>query len=86
MTTQMLQPKNYEMFTKEGNRRVSYFVEKIKIEINNWSDSFLYRELTQEMDRAMYDGYPEVWDTVVRENIIGELERHTGRNLTIYWF
>jgi hypothetical protein len=76
---------SYEMFTAEGNRLVGEMVEKVLSMPLSTTDREVYAHLQEAMNIIAALGHGEVWDTAVREAVIGRLERKMQRNLTIYF-
>lgn len=77
-------PAEFGMFTTAGNRAAARIVEKVLLLPLSTSDKELYAFLSKEMN-AISSKHGEVWDTDVREAIIGRIERAIGRSLTIYF-
>jgi hypothetical protein len=72
----------YAMFSSEGNACVDRIVRgAASLPLTTTNDQ-LYSFLTSEMNACPHK---EIWDTEVRERMIGELERLTNRSLSIYF-
>jgi hypothetical protein len=74
----------YAMFSDEGDAAVAVMVERLLLMPISTSDTELYSRLTTLMNEIAKT-HGEVWDTDVREAIIGEIERRTHRELSIYF-
>lgn len=75
---------SYGMFTKEGSLAVSVLVENaLKLPVTT-TNGELYAFLTAGMKEIKKAGHGEVYDTEVREQIIGEIEKRTKRELSIF--
>lgn len=75
---------DYGMFTKAGNAVVAkMIVDVLSLPITTTNQE-LYVYLRGRMDKIQ-NKHGEVWDTDVREAIIGTLERKLHRELTIYF-
>jgi hypothetical protein len=75
---------SYGMYTPAGDHAVALMVARLlKLPISTGAKD-LDRALTAEFN-AVAKVHPEVWDTEVREAVIGRLERETGRSLSIYF-
>ena len=75
---------NYGMFTPKGNRRVNSIVLKTCSLPLSSTDEEIYAFLKMRMD-IVAENHKEVWDTAVREAMIGTIENRTKRSLTIYF-
>jgi len=76
-------PRAYGMYTEAGDRAVERLVNRV---VNSLKTNALNIEIYAALREGMRDiavKYDEVWDTEVRTAIIAQLERDTGRNLTI---
>ena len=74
----------YGMYSKAGDRAVdAMFKRLLKLPITT-SDDELCRALTAAFNKVAVK-HGEVWDTEVREAVIGRLEKATGRFLSIYF-
>src|SRR4051794_672686 len=77
-------PTKYGMFSKAGDARVLAIVRGALRLPMSTSNEKLYAFLSKRMN-AVGDKYGEVWDTAVRESLIGVIESRTGRDLSIYF-
>mgnify|MGYP006928225493 CR=1 FL=1 len=76
--------KNYGMFSQDGNREVDSIVLKVCALPLSTTNEELYSFLKTKMDAAE-EMHKEIWDTAVREVMIGTIENRTKRDLTIYF-
>ena len=76
--------ESFEMFSLEGNREVRELVAVVLNMAPDLSDAAIYARLKEGMNE-IEKRHPEVWDTAVREAIIGRIEIDTKRSLTIYF-
>lgn len=75
---------DYGMFSKSGNAAIAKMVvDALSLPITTTNEE-LYTYLRGRMDQIQ-NKHGEVWDTDVREAVIGTLERKLHRELTIYF-
>ena len=77
--------KDYGMFSDEGNQLVAKAVDRASDISGAVSDKVVYAFLKVAFDEIEELGHEEVWDTDVREHVIGEIERRSERSLSIYF-
>ena len=78
--------ESYDMFTTAGDDAVAVMVAEAAALPAEASDDDIYALLRVRM-AAIERTHAEVWDTVVRENIIHEIQERTGRrDLTIFFW
>jgi hypothetical protein len=85
ITAMMREQINYGMFSEVGNEAVAVIVRDASQLAMTTSMSKFYQFLTDRMSELESQGHGEVWDTAVREVIIGRLELATGRELSIFF-
>jgi hypothetical protein len=75
---------DYAMYSDAGNWAVGDMVNRVlRLPLATSLDD-LNRALVVEFNE-LAKRFPEVWDTDVREAVIGRIERETGRTLSIYF-
>ena len=75
---------NYGMFSSKGNKLVGKIVAKVlKLPITAKKKD-IYKLLTEEFN-ILESKHEEVWDTDVRESVIGIIEQKTKKELSIYF-
>ena len=75
----------YGMFTSKGNQLVHALVKKvIKLPMSTTSNE-LQETISTGFNKIADQGHDEVWDTDVREQAIGEIEKLTQRKLSIFF-
>ncbi len=75
---------SFGMFSVEGAKEVKELVESVKTLPVSMTDEELYKVLKHGMKGISKIGHGEVYDTEVRQRIIGEIERATKRELSIF--
>lgn len=75
---------SYGMFTKEGSKAVAALVELTLMLPMTVTNEELYASLKTGMKEIKKQGHGEVYDTEVREQIIGTIEKRTKRELSIF--
>lgn len=75
---------NFGMFSDAGGRLVLNLINNVVANPMTTTDDELLRMIVKEMNKIEAKGHREVWDTDVREQMIGRIESLTKRELTIY--
>lgn len=76
-------PNDFAMFSKAGNNAAKAIVAAVLKLPMDTTDQELYAFMTERM-KTVAEKHGEIWDTDVREAMIGCIEHRTGRELTIY--
>ena len=77
-------PDDFGMFSKAGNKRVKTIARQALRKPMTITNDALYAFLRKRMNEVG-EKHSEVWDTAVRESLIGVVERRSGRELSIYF-
>tara|TARA_R110001583_G_scaffold33668_1_gene113717 strand:+ start:912 stop:1160 length:249 start_codon:yes stop_codon:yes gene_type:complete len=74
-----------EIHSENGNQLVAQLVNRVLTLPLGTSDDDLTKFLSKGMQVISRAGHPEVFDTDVREQVIGTVENMAGKKLSIYF-